>query len=398
MSGKITTLSFVCLAGVLAAGAAAQEPETLIVRASRTPVTLADTGSSVTVITREQIERRQAVFVGDLLRSVPGVALSRSGSLGAQTQVRVRGAEANQVLVFVDGVEANDPASGDEFQFEHMLAADIERIEIVRGPQSALWGSDAVGGVIHIETRRERGAEREMLVESGSFGTARAGARAAFGESARRVELGASWLDSNGVNVSRTGDEADGYRNAALDIGAHLEPGETVGLDLVARRVEAHNEFDATDFATGLPADADRVSESTKSYFGATASFEPGARFSHRLELTYLDTLNENEADGAPAGATGAEKAGFYYQSSLASADAPHAFTFALEHEAERFVQRGEASPFGDPNQRQRLETTGYVFEYRTRLAEALSLSASGRYDASSDFESAATYRVTAAY
>ncbi len=181
-------------------------------------------------------------------------------------------------------------------------------------------------------------------------------------------------------------------------MSARLEPGEAVGLDVVARRVETRNEFDATDFATGLPADSDRASENTKSYLAATASFDSGSRWNHRLELTYLDSLNENEADGAAAGSTAAEKAGFRHQSTFAPPDAAHAFTFALEHESERFVQRGQASPFGDPNQRQRLKTTGYVFEYRNEVADALSFSASARYDTSSDFESAATYRLTAAH
>ena len=88
----------------------------------------------------------------------------------------MRGAEANHVLVLIDGVEANDPAFGDEFQFEHLTTDNIERIEILRGPQSALWGSDAVGGVISVTTRRGQDAlETTGYLEAGSFATQRAG-------------------------------------------------------------------------------------------------------------------------------------------------------------------------------------------------------------------------------
>jgi vitamin B12 transporter len=89
----------------------------IIVTGSRTPISAGDIGSAVTVLTRDDIERRQARYVSDLLRSVPGFAVSHSGVVGSQTQVRVRGSEANHVLVLIDGVRANDPATGDEFRW-----------------------------------------------------------------------------------------------------------------------------------------------------------------------------------------------------------------------------------------------------------------------------------------
>ena len=120
--------------------AGAQEPAELdpvVVSASRVPLTLSEVPGSVTVIEREEIERRQVVHVADLLRSVAGVSVSRSGTAGSQTQVRVRGSESNHVLVLIDGVEANDPASGDEFRWEQLTTDDGERTELLRGPQSA---------------------------------------------------------------------------------------------------------------------------------------------------------------------------------------------------------------------------------------------------------------------
>jgi vitamin B12 transporter len=147
-------LPFVLLAVAASSVAGGEEiRDTIIVAASRIPVPLIAAGSSVSVINREQIEARQAIFAADLLLDVPGIAVSRSGGIGSQTQVRVRGAEANQVLVLIDGVEANDPAGNDEFAFQHLTTWDVERIEVVRGPQSALWGSDALAGVVNVITR-----------------------------------------------------------------------------------------------------------------------------------------------------------------------------------------------------------------------------------------------------
>ena len=113
---------------------AAEDPlDQIIVTGSRSPVSVADVGNAVTVITREDIEGRQARYVSDLLRAVPGFAVSHSGVVGSQTQVRVRGSEANHVLVLIDGVRANDPATGDEFRWEYLSTANVERVEIVRG-------------------------------------------------------------------------------------------------------------------------------------------------------------------------------------------------------------------------------------------------------------------------
>jgi len=152
------------------------ELDQIIVTASRSPLTVANVGASATVITREQIERRQVRYVTDLLRAVPGFAVSHSGTTGSQTQVRVRGAEANHVLVLIDGIRANDPSTGDEFRWETLSTNNVERIEIVRGPQSSLWGSDAIAGVVHVITRSgSQNPEMSAYAEGGSFGTVNAG-------------------------------------------------------------------------------------------------------------------------------------------------------------------------------------------------------------------------------
>jgi vitamin B12 transporter len=126
-------------------------------------------GTAVTVIDVKQLEQRQTLYIGDILRDVPGLAVNRSGGAGATTQVRMRGAEGNHTLVLFDGADISDPFQG-EFDFSGLQTGDIERIEILRGSQSALYGSDAIGGVINVISKRGRG---DLAIngtgEAGSF-------------------------------------------------------------------------------------------------------------------------------------------------------------------------------------------------------------------------------------
>ena len=218
----------------------------LIVTGTLTPITIDEIGSSYTVITEEQIEQRQAVLVSDLLRDVPGFAVSRSGVVGSQTQVRVRGAEANQLLVLIDGVEANDIAGSGEFNFAHLLTTNIARIEIIRGPQSALYGSDALAGVINIITKKGSGPTTlSGYVEAGSFGTFHDGGGISGSGERYHYNLYGSYLSSSGTNIAPSGDEDDGYDNGTISFSAGVTPFDNLKFDFTGRHTEASNEFDA---------------------------------------------------------------------------------------------------------------------------------------------------------
>ena len=379
----------------------AQQPgeplETVLVTASRTPVSASRAGSSYTIIGREDLERRQIVYVADALRDVPGFAVSRSGTLGSQTQLRIRGAEANQVMVFIDGVEANDPASGDEFLFDQLMATEIESIEIIRGPQSALWGSDALAGVINLITARgSTPFGTSGYLEAGSFRTTRAGGQLNAKGDIYDINVGVSHLDTDGANISRSGDEDDGSHNSTLNLNAGAQLSERTRLEFFARYTDSDTDF----ITTGLPTDADRRTDATQSYLRAsatTSSFEN--RWSHRFSVTRLETDNENVESGTFLDSTAAEKLGLYYQTSLAlTASAAHRLTFAVDREEQKFSQRGPASPFGDPNQDQELETTGLVLEYQGLDLGPFSVSVALRHDDNSDFDDISTYRVTGSY
>src|SRR5881628_3525015 len=136
----------------LLAAEPAPAPDTIVVTAAREPERQAEAPVSSTVFDAETLEALSLPQASDVLRLVPGVSVAVSGPKGSQTQLRIRGAEANHSLLFVDGIRFNDPAAGNEARFELLSSDALSRVEVVRGPQSALWGSEALGGVVAVES------------------------------------------------------------------------------------------------------------------------------------------------------------------------------------------------------------------------------------------------------
>ena len=201
-------------------------------------VPAASVGNAVTVITREDLQRQQVRQVADALRSLPGVAVGRTGAYGNFTQVRIRGAEGNHTLVLIDGVEANNTTDG-ELDFSNLSADDIERIEVIRGPMSALYGSNAVGGVINIITRRGQGPLTLTLkTEAGSLGTGDVAARISAGNQWAHFALGMHWRSTDGFNISPFGNEADGMVLRSFNLKAGVKLMEGLTLDLTLRHVD----------------------------------------------------------------------------------------------------------------------------------------------------------------
>ncbi len=409
--------AFLCLflaaAAVTTTATAEDIRDTLIVTASRIPVPLAAAGSSVSVIDREQIEARQSVFAVDLLQDVPGFAVSRSGGIGSQTQVRVRGAEANQVLVLIDGIEANDPAGNDEFAFQDLTTWDVERIEVVRGPQSALWGSDALAGVVNVITRQPTEEfSAGGFAEAGAYDTFSAGGRLSGQVLGTRAGLSLSRVDSNGDNSSRTGDEDDGYENSTATLTLAGSPSDIVALSFVGRYTDTTKSFDATDFGTGLPADSGDETDVNLGYFRAGGTLRLlDSRWTQSLRTAWTTTDTENTSDFCSAGTTAADKYGVYYQTTWqftpgAAEGTGNSVTLALDHEQQDFRQRGDIividpddpSQDLDPNQDQDQDNTAAVVELLLSPFERTFLSLSGRYDDNSDFDDVATFRATTSW
>jgi outer membrane cobalamin receptor len=176
--------------------------ESVVVSAAQTEIPLSHASASVTLIDAEELKQRQLHSVADALRSVPGMAVTSAGGHGAVTSVFPRGGESNYTLVFIDGVQVNE--FGGQFDFAHLSTDSIERIEVVRGPQSALFGSNAIGGVVRIVTRRGGPLRGSASLEGGSFGTSRATASGSGSRGSWEWGGSAERLASDGMNGRRT--------------------------------------------------------------------------------------------------------------------------------------------------------------------------------------------------
>jgi vitamin B12 transporter len=378
----------------------ALELDDLVVTAGLQPISITDIASSITIITRAEIEQRQVKYLSDLLRDVPGFAVSQAGGPGTQTQIRVRGAEANQLLVLIDGVRANDPALSDEFPYQYALTANIERIEIIRGPQSATWGGDAMAGVINIIRKKDVDAHNIAAnVEAGSFSTINASVDGGYSGEVFRVSGGLAYFDSDGTNVARQGTEKDGAENTTANLDVEFDAGDTVILRFSGQLTDATSEFDDIDFfVSGLPVDADRVTESKQTYLTAEARFAPqGRAFSGSFVINHLDSDNDNYSDGLWSSSTAAETLELRLRGGWSLGE-NHSINFALEKEDIDFTQRGDASFFGDPNQDQSYDVNGYALEYVGKPVKNFTWTLSGRLDDYSDFDDATTWQVAGAY
>ena len=230
-------------------------PDQIVITASRTPESEARTAASVTIIDQQRIRRLDEPLLSDLLRLVPSVSVSTSGPPGSLTDVRIRGAEANHTLLFIDGIRANDPASGNQPRFD-LLNADIaSRIEVVRGPQSALWGSEAIGGVVAVNGTPEDASRYSAEVEGGSFGFERVNASLASVSDTFTLAAAAGLQRATGIDSFNGLGDRDGYRNISGRIRGTWSASPSVRLGLAAFAIAARDEFDGFDPITFLHAD-----------------------------------------------------------------------------------------------------------------------------------------------
>lgn len=255
--------------------AIAVDIDPIIVTATRTAQTADETLSSVTVITREEIERQQAQSIQDLLRGIPGVDIANNGGHGKATSIALRGTESDHVLVLIDGVKVGSATLGTA-AFQDIPVAQIERIEIVRGPRSSLYGSEAVGGVIQIFTRKGGGKLKPFLTfgaasdatYDAALGVAGGGERGGFSASLRGFDTeGFNACDGNpfpeGAGCFTLEPDEDGYRNVSGSLRADYRFGN-LAMDVHALRADGRNEFDG-GFVN--------ESETVQQVLGATARF-----------------------------------------------------------------------------------------------------------------------------
>ena len=371
----------------------------IVVMASRSDdeVAVTDYAGSVTVLGAEDLLSRQTRDVAEILRDVPGVAVS---SVAGQTQLRLRGAEGNHVLVLVDGIEVSDPFAG-EFDMGTLQAEIDARVEVLRGPQSALYGSDAIGGVVAYETAPGC-AFRDMraYAEGGSFGTANVSARGTYCGETSELALHATLVSTDGVANARGGARTLGRDSMTFSGNGSIDIAPNVALRAVGRFVRTRGDYNDQDFdpsspAFGLVVDSPGVryeNEALYALVGARAELDEG-RWTHDLSAQIADIRRDSFAGDARTFGSEGQRIKGSYVTSLRVEDAvfSHAFTFAGDIERERFRN---TDPFGFAFTGARTaRNLGLVGEYRAK-AERFTLSAAVRRDINNRFADATTFRV----
>lgn len=388
----------------------ATELPPLLVTAGRSPVDQEKSGHAFSVITGEQLEQNQTRYVADALRQVPGIHVNRTGSFGGLTQLRVRGAEGNHVLVLIDGVEVSAVGQG-EFDFGGMQVTAIDRIEVLRGPQSAFWGSNATAGVVNIITKRgsRDGWQVEGLSEAGTDGTFLGGVSVYGGQDNFDAAFSINYRQIDGFNISDFGDERDGAEGVTLTGRVNVDVTENLAIDFSGRVVDRLDESDSQDFAfpntptQGLVLDTDdeREVQEFSGTLGATWTSLDGA-WTHVARLGGNTDKTEMFTDGLISSGSKGDRLKGTLQSTYAFerpefANALHSVTVGYEWERERFQQ---LEPVSDPSQldTQERETNSFVAEYRGEFADQLYLNAAVRHDLNDAFEDSTTYSLAGAW
>jgi vitamin B12 transporter len=353
----------------------------VVVTATRIETPSAQVASSVTVMTAEEIERRQYRLVTDALRHVPGVDVRRNGGPGTNTSLFIRGADSDHVLVLLDGVEMNDPSSPSRVPFlNHLTTEDIERIEVVRGPQSSLYGGDAMSGVVQIFTKRGDGdLSVSGMAEGGSYSSARATVSLSGSTDRLDYAVAGSHWSSDGYSASSAGSERDPYRNTTASGRFGWMWNERLAVDGMVRFSDAKVEFDGFSVEEDHHTDAEQL----------LARIAPRVRlFDGRWQQTLAVQYSRHERDTAstfPSKVDGTLYA-VDWQNDL-RLFSEQVVTMGIEGEWEE----AEFSTFDDSRR-----TLGLYLQDRFTWGERLFGTLGVRFDDPSDFDSRVTYRFTA--
>lgn len=384
--------------------AASAETGTIVVTGTTVPVAREEIGGSNTVIAGDAIEGRKAAYLQDVLREVPGLAVSQAGSFGAQTQVRIRGAEANHTLVLVDGIDVSAVSTG-EFDFASLLANDIERVEVLRGPQSGLYGSNALSGVINVITRGGDGPSFDGAVEYGAYDTRFARGSVRLGDRETFVTASGIYRQTDGFSSAAIGTEPDGDRNLTGYLRAGARLGSLGRIDGSLRMVDKHTETDGFDFSggplQGLAVDDDSYADTRDRSGGVALSLTPARHWHSVLAAAYSDGRTTGGYGGTAAFGDRASRLKLSINSSVdfatpALAEAAHTLTGFLELKQERYRN---AFPF-DPSQvaRQQRRLLGVGAEYRLALFDSLFFSGAVRHDDNDHFRNATSFSVAGSW
>ena len=272
----------------------------IVVTASGIEQERGDTGHAISVLDHDDLVTSQVVSISDALRTIPGVAVARSGPVGSQTSVFIRGGESSQTLVLVDGVRINDPSSPNAaFDFGALLTGNIDRVEILRGANSVIWGSQAIGGVINVQTI----APTETLAvnaraEYGSHDTAQAYGNISGKTGIVSGSVGAGYYRTDGIPALAAGTEKDGYENFSGNGKLLVEFSPSFALDLRGYYNKGRVEFD-DPFGATPDTFPETENEQFVGYVGLNHSLIDD-RWKGRLSFSHTDLTRTGTEPGVP--------------------------------------------------------------------------------------------------
>ena len=400
------TVSYAALAAILCASPAFADDDAVIVTATRAPggAVRAVTGISTTTIAAEDMQARQVRAISDVLRDVPGTAVSRLGGPGQQAQVRMRGAEANHTLVLIDGVEAANPFQG-EFAFETLNADDVAKVEVLRGPQSALYGSQAIGGMINYITLS--GAEApgaSARAEYGSFKSWDSAARYAGVTGGLDYAFSANYQGTDGTPTARNGSRDIGGVSGAASARLVYTIADNLRLKALARYTTAKADFNDQDFnfppgpRYGFVIDSDGYSKNT-SLLGQLRGEAEFGDWTQALSVEGVSADRDGYSfGGRSSGDKGKRwKASYEITGKMVTGALAHTVTGAVDYKREFYQNTG---PFLNPAQAAKRDTdsTGLVAQYDLVANDKIGFGVAVRHDDNDMFDSATTWRLQASY
>ena len=360
------------------------ETDEIVVKASRND----STREPVRVVETDEIVA--PLLVVDVLRGMPGLAVSRSGNRGALTQVRLRGAEANHVLVLIDGVQADDPAVGSGFDFGTLTRAGVHAISIANGPPDGLRGTDALAGIIQVDTtpRSNQASVQLGLGTEQSIDT--------YADIARVNPLGhlrvtASRSASAGTNPSLTGNENDPFDARLLNINGRRSIGN-VSFAATGRATRSEVDFDPSPFPDFVPVDGNRRVDNQKTLIGVSSQWMGSESWSPEIHLSSSRSNAIQIADGINIESSIGTRRALDISNTfhLGSQE----LSFRAAHQVESVSRRGPPTDFGDPNVDQTIRSSNIAAHYRYRWKKILTSSVI-RYDHNSAFKNATTFAVS---
>jgi len=382
--------------------------EKVVVTATRVETPIEEIASSMTVISSKEIERKQKTTVLEALRDIPGLDVVQTGGVGSHTSIFLRGANSEHTLVMIDGVEVNDPISpGRSYDFAHLTVDNIERIEVIRGPQSTLYGSDAIGGVINIITKKGEGRPKFFAsAEGGTFMTSRESTGVSGGNSWINYSLGLSRFDTNGISAANKKDgnyERDGYENTSLSARLGFAPQENLDVDFILHYINAKTDLDNSG---GVGGDDPNYVQNAKQFL-----FRPQVglslfdnRWMQRLGFSITEHNRDCKNKKDPQHPF--EFAKGYYDGLLLKFDWQHniqlhktnGLTFGLEYEEEEGKSKWEDQWGLSLFPKKTANTKGYYIQDQIKLWDRFFATLGVRIDDHSRFGTETTYRIAPAY